>query len=70
MKIKTGQIVARLWCEPCCAERYVIVEERETWRCDQCGSPLIPCSKCLMQHCDVCETGSHFEFDEECVGNP
>ena len=34
MKYKPGQVIARLYCEACNEERYVVVQARETWRCE------------------------------------
>jgi hypothetical protein len=70
LKLKESDVVARLFCETCLEEKYVIAQVPKTWHCDGCHAPLIPCHKCLMQmqHCDVCENGSHFVFDVECEG--
>jgi hypothetical protein len=79
MKYKPGQVIARLYCEACNEERYVIVQARETWRCEgfllreycyggQGGRALIPCCKCGANLCGDSENGTLFEFDEECEG--
>ena len=70
MKYKLGQVIARLYCEPCCEERYVIIQERATWRCEGCGLALIPCNKCRTNWCGECDNGSLFEFDDEIHGSP